>query len=246
MKASQLEFRLRLLIVLVLYLIGFWAPWIWISTGFALPKSTAWLALSTQLGQWPPLGVHGATLLVTWLAILCALAGALLRIWGTAYLDPSIVHAGPMQAGTVIASGPYRYVRNPLYLGSWLLGVSIAILMPPSGALVFLVFLACFYFRLILGEEAFLATRIGAPWLEYKQQVPRLWPSLRPKLPASPAHPRWLASCTAELFPLGYAGCLAVLAWSYDPRTLVRCLLICFGLSLISRALLPARPAAAQ
>jgi protein-S-isoprenylcysteine O-methyltransferase Ste14 len=249
LRATQVEFRLRLLIILVLYMIGFWAPWTWLSAtgnaaGFAPPRSTAWLALSTQLGQWPALGVHGATLLVTWLAILCGFLGAFLRIWGTAWLGAATVHSGSMHAGAVMASGPYRHVRNPLYLGSWLLSVSIAILMPPSGAVVFLVLLGLFYFRLILGEETFLAAQLGEPYLEFRQRVPRLWPTLRPRLAASPAHPRWLDSVLAEIFPLSYAICLAVLAWRYDPWLLDRCLLVCFGLSLITRALLPRHGAA--
>lgn len=239
MKATQVEFRLRLLIIVLLYLLGFWPPWTWSTLRLAAPMSTAWLALCTQLGQWQPLGVQGATLLVTGLAIVCGLAGAALRIWGTAYLGASIVHAAPMHAGAVMASGPYRYVRNPLYLGSWLFSVSVAILMPPSGAIAFLLLLGFFYFRLILGEEAFLAAQLGAPYLEYKQQVPRLWPHVRPLIPNAPARPRWLASIAAEVLPLGYALSLAVLAWSYDPRLLVRCLLVCFGLSLVTRALLP-------
>lgn len=238
MQATQLEFRFRLIIILLLYNLGFWAPWTW-TAGHYAPMSTAWLALSTSLGQTTPLGVRNATLLVTWLAIACAVLGAALRVWGTAYLGASIVHSGAMHGGHVMAAGPYRYLRNPLYLGSWLLAAGIAILMPPSGAAVFLVLLGFFYFRLILGEEAFLAQKIGEPYLEYRRQVPRLWPTRRPRIAASPAGPQWMPSCAAEILPIGYALCLAALAWRYDPRLLVRCLLVAFGISLITRALLP-------
>lgn len=246
MKATQLEFRLRLLIILALFILGFWAPWAWRAGSFAPPASTAWLALSTVLGQWPALGVEGATLLVTWVAIGCGAVGAALRIWGTAYLGASIVHSGAMQGGQVMAAGPYRYVRNPLYLGSWFFGASVAVLMPPSGAAVFLVLLGLFYFRLILGEEAFLAGQIGEPYLEYRRRVPRLLPSLRPRMASAAGQPQWFLSTMAEILPLGYTLCLAVLAWRYDPRLLGRCLLVCFGLSLVTRALLPKQTAPAE
>jgi hypothetical protein len=36
-----------------------------------------------------------------------------------------------------------------------------------------------------------------------------------------------------------------VLAWRYEPRLLIQCLLICFGLSLVARAFLPRKKAAA-
>ena len=146
---------------MLLYLIGFWAPWTWTRGTFAPPASTAWLALSTTLARWNWLRIDQATLLVTVMVILCGFLGGILRVWGTAYLGASTVHAGPMQAGSVMAGGPYRYVRNPLYLGSMFLAASIAVLMPPSGAVVFLLAAGLFYFRLILGEEAFLGRERG-------------------------------------------------------------------------------------
>jgi hypothetical protein len=150
-----------------------------------------------------------------------------------------------MHGEQVMTAGPYRYLRNPLYLGSWILSVSIAILMPPSGAVVFLVLLAVFYFRLILGEEAFLAGTIGEAYLGYKKQVPRLVPRLRARIAESAARPEWGTSLIAEAFPVAFSICLAILAWRYEPRILIQCLLICFGLSLVMRAFLPKKTAAA-
>jgi len=66
-------------------------------------------------------------------ALIAALA-VLLRVWGSAYLGAAIVNSGEMEAGTVVADRPYRYVRNPLYLGSWLIVVAMAFLMAPTGS----------------------------------------------------------------------------------------------------------------
>jgi protein-S-isoprenylcysteine O-methyltransferase Ste14 len=243
MKATQVEFRLRLLILLAIYFIGFYAPWL--RFGDVGPTTTAWLAISTTLALWHWLPLDQASLLVTGLAIICALIGAALRLWGTAYLGSGVVHSRHMQAGQVMAAGPFRFVRNPLYLGSWILSLGIAILMPPSGALVFLVLESLFYFRLILGEEAFLAAQQGETYLEYRRLVPRLVPSFRPRIASSGTRPQWLTSLAAEAFPVLYAVCLAALAWQYNPRILLRCLLVAFGLSLVTRALLPRSPAPA-
>ncbi|MFZ0632776.1 MAG: isoprenylcysteine carboxylmethyltransferase family protein [Acidobacteriaceae bacterium] len=244
MKATQVEFRLRLVILLAVYFIGFYAPWL--RFGAAAPATTAWLAISTTLALWHWLPLEQASLLVTGLAILCAVIGAALRVWGTAHLGSGVVHSQHMQAGQVMAAGPYRYVRNPLYLGSWILSLGISILMPPSGALVFLVLEGIFYFRLILGEEAFLADQQGESYLEYRRAVPRLIPGLRPRIASSGARPQWFTSLAAEAFPVIYAVCLAALAWEYNPRLLIRCLLIAFGFSLVTRALLPRTPAPAE
>jgi protein-S-isoprenylcysteine O-methyltransferase Ste14 len=237
MKATSIEFRLRLLILLALYFLGFYAPWL--RFGAVAPTTTAWLALSTTLARWNWLPLDQASLLITGLAVLCALTGAALRLCGTAFLGASVVHAGAMKAGQVMAAGPYRFVRNPLYLGSWILSLGIAFLMPPSGAVVFIVLEGVFYFRLILGEEAFLAAQQGDAYLEYCRRVPRLMPSLGPRIPSSDTRPQWLTALAAEIFPVLYAVCLAALAWRYNPMLLIRCLLVTFGLSLVTRALLP-------
>lgn len=230
MKATHFEFRFRLIIIILLYAVGFWAP----RHGWRSRRSlsrTGWLPLEQ------------ATVLVTLLAILCGLAGAVLRVWGTAYLSAGVVHSGAMHGEQMMAAGPYRYVRNPLYLGSYFMALSIAILMPPSGAAVFVVAIGVFYLRLILAEEAFLAGQIGEAYVEYKKQVPRLIPSLRPRMPDSAARPQWLNGFLAEALPVGYPVCLAVLAWRYEPLLLDRCLLICFGLSLVTRAFIPKKQA---
>ena len=244
MKATAFEFRFRFIIILLLYAVGFWVPWTWTAGHYLPPASTAWLGLSTALARWG-MDLEAATWLVTGLAIVAGLAGGWLRLWGTAYLSASVVHSGAMHGDQIMAAGPYRYVRNPLYLGSFFLAVSIAILMPPSGAVVFLVLIALFYFRLILGEEAFLASQQGQPYLEYKKQVPRLIPSLRARIGQQAAQPQWGISLVSEFLGLAWPLCLAALAWRYNPLLLVRCLLICFGLSLVLRAFLPRKAAAA-
>ena len=245
MKATQFEFRFRLIIILLLYVIGFWAPWTGTRFSYAPPKTTAWLAIPTLLDRWGWMRLDHASQLVTWLAIAFALLGAALRVWGTAYLSASVVHSGAMHGDQVMAAGPYRFVRNPLYLGSYLLALAIAILMPPTGAAAFVVLIGLFYFRLILAEEAFLGERAGEAYLLYKSKVPRLLPRLAPRITAGGGRPQWLASLLAEVFPVVFSICLAALAWRYEPIVLVKCLLISFGLSLVARALLPKEQASA-
>lgn len=237
MKATSFEFRFRVLIAILIYVLGFSAPWTrYHASG---PQTTAWLALSTKLAALHWLTVNQSTLLVTWLAIVFVFAGAALRIWGAAYLGTSVVHSMNMQAGQTVASGPYRFVRNPLYLGTWLFALGISILMPPSGAIFFLVATFFFYFRLILGEEDYLAAQLGKPYLEYCRRVPRIVPSLRPRLVPSGLRAQWMQGFIGEIFMFAFACCLAALAWQYNVDILIRCLLICFGLSLLARAALP-------
>ena len=232
MKATQFEFRYRLWIGLTIYVLGFWAPWL--RYGGPIHIATTWLELSGELARLLPL--ETASILVTAIAILLAALGTLFRVWGTAYIGGSIVHSSALHSEAVIAAGPYRHVRNPLYLGGFLFLIAIAILMPPSGAVFAIVASFLQMIRLILREESYMAEQQGDAYLAYKAQVPRLLPSVTARIPDSTAQPHWLQAMVAETFYLSMTICLAVLAWRYNATLLIQALLVCFGLSLVVRA----------
>jgi protein-S-isoprenylcysteine O-methyltransferase Ste14 len=238
MKATQFEFRFRVAIGFLLYVLGFWAPWERYGNN-AGSITTTWLELSGALASAHWLSLSSATILVTAIAILCALKGTIFRVWGTAYLGTAVVHDTSMHGAEVVAAGPYRYVRNPLYVGTFIFSLAVAILMPPTGAIFFLLAQAFFYLRLILGEEAYLTAQQGEAYLAYKQRVPRLMRSLRARVPASRAKPQWLTSILAESYYVSLTVCFAVLAWRYNAYLLTKCVIICFGASLVLRALVP-------
>jgi len=243
MKATHLEFRFRVIIALAIYLVGFRAPWLIFGHAAEANPTLLWSWLPIELARIGVLSVQSAYVLITLAAVVLAALGAVLRVWGTAYLGRSVVFDHAMQAGAVVAAGPYRHVRNPLYLGSVLTAFAISILMPASGAVVFLLLFALFVARLALGEEAFLKTRIGDAYAEYCERVPRWLPSLSPRLASSGGQPMWLPAAVGEVFPLGMALSFLVFSWRYDADLLVRCILICFGCSLVSRAFRPKRAA---
>jgi protein-S-isoprenylcysteine O-methyltransferase Ste14 len=240
-KATRFEFRFRLAIAFLIYLLGFGLPWLIYGAGG--PRvTTTWLELSGALASTHALKLESATVVVTSLAIFFAAVGAAFRVWGTAYLGAGIVTSGAMHAKSVIAAGPYRYVRNPLYLGSFMSACAVAILMAPIGAGVFIAAMFAQMLRLILGEEAYLAAQQGEAYLAYKACVPRLIPSPTPRLPASPANPRWLQGILSETYPVGMTLCFAVLAWRYNAQLLMQAVIVCFGLSLVVRAFAVKRP----
>jgi len=245
MKASAFEFRFRMWLSCAIIVLGFWAPWIELLHWERADHAWGWLVF--ELGG---LGISSTTgfALVTGLAIASAALGAGLRVWGTAYLGTGTVFNSEMKAGGVVADGPYRYMRNPLYLGNFLDFVAVSILMPPSGAAFSLALLAVFLLRLILGEEAFLTPKLGEPYAVYCKAVPRLIPSLRPRVAAEGRSPNWGRAMLGEVFPLCLLVSFATLSWEYDANLLTRAVIICFGVSLVTRALLPPgteqRPAA--
>lgn len=245
MKATRFEFRYRLWIGFALYFLGFWAPWLRYGSG-GVRVTTTWLELVGKLAATHAMTLQGASLLVTSLAIFFAAAGAALRVWGTAYLGAPIVTSGTMHAAGVVAAGPYRHLRNPLYVGSFVFSFAVAILMPPTGAVFFLAASALQILRLIFGEEAYLAARQGEAYLAYKARVPRLLPSPVARVADSRVQPHWLQALIAEIFPVATTVCFAVLAWRYNAQLLTQAVLICFGVSLVVRALAVAKPAHAS
>jgi len=243
MQGTAIEFRLRVVFLAAGITLGFWAPWIeaW-GIGSRIPL-LEWLAL--ELSRLGAIRFATAIPLVIGTGALVAALGAALRIWGTAYLGTVTVNHMERKAGAVMADGPYRYVRNPLYLGSWCMFTAMAFLMPVSGAVFAMGAITVFQLRLILGEEAFLAGQLGDPYRAYLRAVPRLIPRLRPGLPSTGARPHWLPAVLAETNPIGVFVILAFLSWSYDNLLMVKAIIVSFGISLVVRALLPGeRPAA--
>lgn len=80
-----------------------------------------------------------------------------------------------------VASGPYRYVRNPMYVGAAAVIVGAGlILSSPSIVLLALAFLLTMHLVVVLYEEPTLAGKFGASYQEYKSLVHR-WLVRKPK-----------------------------------------------------------------
>lgn len=73
-----------------------------------------------------------------------------------------------------VASGPYRYVRNPMYVGAAgvILGAGL-ILSSPAIVLLAFAFLALTHLIVVLYEEPALTSRFGDSYLRYKSSVHR-------------------------------------------------------------------------
>jgi len=243
MRATQMEFRLRLVIIFAIVVLGFWSPWIeaWgLSSRISLLE---WSAL--ELSRVGLFNFTVATPVVIVLATVIAALGAALRVWGTAWLGAGVVNNRKMNADSVMTAGPYRYVRNPLYLGTGLMIAAISFAMPVTGAVFAIVLIAIFQLRLILGEEAFLSAKLGQPYSEYLRRVPRLFPRLRTNLSQARGQPRWGRAVLAEIYPIGVFVILAGLSWRYENMLMIKAFVICFGISLVVRALMPMKNAEA-
>jgi protein-S-isoprenylcysteine O-methyltransferase Ste14 len=233
-------FRFRVFIFTALYFLGFYAPWSRLLNP-AKPMPNTWLELADLGSRTGLMTLSTATVFVTISAICCALAGAWLRLWATAYIGAGVMNDKSLRADHVMASGPYRYLRNPLYLGNMLTCVSVCILMPVDGALVFLAGCILLTLALVGAEGPHLAQQLGSAYATYRAQIPSFLPAIRSQLAASTVRPRWIQALAAEIFHVGFAVCLVIFAWQYNVEILIRCLLICFGLALVANGMLSSR-----
>lgn len=236
MKISQALFRYRDGLIVAILLLGFWAPLD--RMGGQHPSST-WLVLSGLLAQHHLLPIEDASIAVTALATLLALAAAILRTWGAAYLGSGVVKATALHGERMVADGPYRYMRNPLYLGLELHVLALTILMPPGGAVFALVAIPLLLAVLIHAEEQYLTAEKGEVYRAYMRQVPRILPRLFPRVAAGGENPRWGQALLGEIYMWGVALTYAALGYRYNTLLLAQGVVIFYGASLVARAFLP-------
>ena len=238
LKASALEFRFRFLILAFIYVLGFTAPW---NHWLHLDSIRTWQLLAAGPARSGWITFSAATLTVLALGILCALFAATLRTWASAYLGASIVQDGAMHGDGVVAAGPYRYLRNPLYLGTFIHTFALALLMPPTGAIFSILAIGLFQLRLIGGEQAFLTAKLGEPYRAYCARVPSLLPALTQRIPASATRPTWPTAFLGAIYYWGVAISFAALGWRYNAFLIIQGVVISLGVSLIARVFIPKR-----
>lgn len=151
----------------------------------------------------------------SWLALevgaVLALLGLLLRGWA---------------AGTIVknqqltVAGPYAFTRNPLYLGSFLIGVGLAV---ATGKVVLLIptlaFFATIYVGTVGEEERRLEALYGEAYAHYRDRVPAFLPRPTPYRPGRAERPafrlgRYLGHREYQA-ALGVLAMLAALAADY-------------------------------
>jgi len=101
-----------------------------------------------------------------------SLSGLALRAWAAGHLAKN---------QTLATSGPYAYVRNPLYIGTLLVACGLAIAARNVGlAALFAAVFLLIYLPVIELEEQHLR-EIFPEYPAYAAEVPVLWPRLTPK-----------------------------------------------------------------
>lgn len=194
-RATKFEFEHRFWIITAIYFAGFALSAI-DHTSFIV-----WIRylVAPSIGRETPEAEAFARCVIVTGALLVFLA-AMIRSWGAAYLRTDIVHDTSQHSEALVADGPFRYVRNPLYFANLPMAAGIGVLASRSG-FVFLVIANWFFvYRLIFREEESLKENQGESYLAYYRAVPRFWPSVTPKVASGNLKPQWGQAFKGETF----------------------------------------------
>ena len=148
---------------------------------------------NTTVGALRKLGLFAAVAFLLFLArptpglflagLTLVVAGEAVRFWAAGHL---------LKTAELVTSGPYRYTRNPLYLGRLLIlsGLCVMAHLPYGGSWIALaVGWAAFFGYYLPRKERVEPARLhelhGEPFERYHRAVPALFPSLHPYAEAS-------------------------------------------------------------
>jgi protein-S-isoprenylcysteine O-methyltransferase Ste14 len=124
---------------------------------------------------WYLLVARPASLQAFWISVILVTMGCWLRSWAAGYL---------FKGKRVAVGGPYAYIRNPLYVGSFIIGVGFCVALwrqpVPLSALIlctlFFIGFGIVYRAKTLAEEKELKTNLGPPYIAYASKVPPFLP----------------------------------------------------------------------
>jgi len=104
-----------------------------------------------------------------------ALAGEAIRIWASGHIEKTV---------RLATGGPYAHTRNPLYFGSVLMGLGMAV---AAGSLwvvlAAVVYFGAFYPSTIRAEASFLREKFREEYTAWAREVPIFVPRIRPAGP---------------------------------------------------------------
>jgi protein-S-isoprenylcysteine O-methyltransferase Ste14 len=191
MQASLFEFRHRWWIFSAIFAVAFFA--------YFLDRVNSGVAIANWLAKgYGPVTDNWYRLIFACGALLLTVA-AFLRTWGTSYLQADVMRDSHVHTERLLADGPYRHVRNPLYLGNLLMAIGIGLMASRIGFLILSLAMTVFVVRLLLREESELLRDQGQSYRSYCAAVPRLLFALASRVPAAGNAPHWADGIRAEL-----------------------------------------------
>jgi len=145
-------------------------------------------------------------------AVVLVVSGAMLRTWAAAFLQSQVLHDLQLRSETLVADGPYRWVRNPLYLGGVIAAAGVGLIASRAGWFLLVAGMIVYAYRLIGREEMRLLLSQGETYRAYCAAVPRLCPSFLPRVARAGRKPIWKQALVGESWMWALAAVVACYA----------------------------------
>ncbi|MDK1375171.1 MULTISPECIES: isoprenylcysteine carboxylmethyltransferase family protein [unclassified Sinorhizobium] len=148
------------------------------SSGAAVRPPIVW-ALAVVAGRvidaLYPLPFLPAAVPAGWLGAIVFLAGLALLIWAATTFRRAGTNIPTTQpTTTIVEEGPYRFSRNPIYIGMFLGLIGLAVAFDSLWLLILLVpFYFVIRYLVVAREEAYLEVKFGEAYRAYKSRVRR-------------------------------------------------------------------------
>jgi protein-S-isoprenylcysteine O-methyltransferase Ste14 len=227
-RATRFEFEKRFWIICAIYFAGFF---------LSVFDHTAFIAALRHLIAPRSLQADTFARIAIGIGALLVFLSAALRTWGAAYLRTAVVHDTAQHSEALVADGPFRYTRNPLYLGNLPMAAGIGVLASVSGFIFLVLANWLFVYRLIFREEEALRQTQRDSYRAYCEAVPRFWPSLMPRVAAGNHRPQWGQAFAGESFVWVFGVAELLVAITLRPLTA----LIAFPLGFVAHFVITRR-----
>ena len=134
------------------------------------------ITLTAVLYYFPGLYIRSETVdtIFDFFGFLLILKGVLLRMSARGHKK-----AFSSKSASLVTTGPYQLVRNPMYLGTCLIGAGYVLMIWPWWVLP--IFIWLFYVRFnkqVVIEEEYLLKSFGSEYERYCRKVPRIFPDI--------------------------------------------------------------------
>lgn len=144
--------------------------------GFAVPNLAHWMLMGTAIALTvvAPVRFLPPGALRVLIGVLLAVAGAMLWLWGRWTMSQRDTSSDPARApSTLLDEGPYRFSRNPTYLGLVVVFLGAAVAFNSVWLLGFTAAEFLLADRQVRREESYLKSWFGEVYVDYRSRVRR-------------------------------------------------------------------------
>ena len=117
---------------------------------------------------------------LTILGALLAVAGGLITVWAMATIPSLSTGHYVLPGQEVVATGPYAWLRHPMYFAVFLIWLALAAAFSSLAAfLVTILYVIPGYWLYVRSEERMMLEQFGEPYRRYQARTGMLFPKLR-------------------------------------------------------------------